>query len=919
MLKSKSLRAIIAICLICALLAATQANLYAGMGRTAPRGGDVERDEATVVSEHETRDNLVVTPEPDETVTDHNEDAPALSTRAGEQPATSSGSPEPAQGATRPQGRTIVVNGRTLTGPATSTAQRGGRIFLPVMSIARALGDTIKMDAAARTVEAHRQTGVVADFNAELRQVRENGSVILAVSNAADIVFPPNADELMLPVEIVSALLDVSVRLDEASQAIKITRGDEQADTVRAGAKRAAFELYQVEYDYNLNRYSSESNQNLTLRATGRLWDGRFNLLTNSSRGKGGHSGLLRNFTFTFERPNGQRFTGGDFGTGTDLLFMSSTVRGASAQVQLGNTRVTAFGGRAISGVYTIPRTLLPILSDLEQQQQLELLQPGKARYDTNIFGAYATFGSSTASSPYRRNQLQLAAGMIHFDAPNRRGDMATASVRYASARSRFQGDVGFGRFKGTQYEGRVDGVGVAADLSASFDVRSSLTLHGRYTYVGKNFLSPQSGMHEPVSMVSGGVTWRPREWITGSLTASFSTRPDALRQKQRFIAASINLTPRGAWPTIFLSHTQSSTTQAGHGAYTLLSASKEFSRLSLYLNATRIKTLGPAFLNAQVGANLRLSEHQTLQLGQSFGSRGSIAGTIDWQTQSLLKGRVQLGAGFGYSRSDNSPLRTTERLFAGVRLPRQSALQLTYSQSQTGPQLLLSLRGTLFRQRGTEVAAGAPIAEINSYGAFYGRVYQDINLNGRFDPGLDTPQANVKVRVDGNRYVVSDESGRYRIDNVRAGAHNVYLDLLTVRADLTLLDGAEQAAALLGGRDSIVDFRLVRTGRITGTVWLDLNENGRLDENEQPLADVRIVTGSGRDTLTDGDGAFVIGDLPPGEHVILVDEKTLPEKMVSPRGALSIKVLAGSENANAKFAITPAPPEVKRFPSAAN
>lgn len=903
-------------CLVCSLLAATSINLYAGNMMIGARNEPPGSSETVAANEHET-DSIVVTSEPGETAKG-SDDTPAPSTREGEQPSSSTDASDKVQkGATSLQGRTIIVNDRTLTGPVSSTAQqRGGRIFLPVVSIARSLGDTIKTDAATRTVEVHRQTGVVADFNAELRQVRENGSVILGVSNTADILFPPNADELMLPVEIVSALLDVSIRMDEAAQAIKITRGQAQADTVRAGAKRSAFELYQVEYDYNLNRYSAVSDQNLTLRASGRLWDGRFNLLTNSSNGRGISSGLLRNFTVTFERPNGQRFVGGDFGTGTDLLFMSSTVRGASAQVRLGNARVTAFGGRSVSGVYRLQVPTAPELTDIQQQ---ELFQQNKARYDTNIFGAYATFDPSAFnSSP--RNQMQLAAGVIHFNGPDRNGEMVTASARYASAKSRFQGDVGFGRFKGTQYGGiNVDGIGLAADLSASLDVSDSLTLQGRYTHVGLNFMGSQSGMHDPVKMASGGLNWRASEWLTASLTASFSTRPDALRQKERFITAAFNITPRGGWPTVFFSHTQSRTTQVGHGAYTLLNASKAFSRLSLYLNATRIKTLGPAFINAQVGANLRVNEYNTLQLGQSFGSRGSLAGTVDWQTQSLFKGRVQLGAGFGYNRSQNTPLRTTERLFAGVKLPRQSTLQFTYLQSQSGPQLLLSLRGSLFRQRVAELSASAPVSEINSYGAFYGRVYQDINLNGRFDPGLDTPQANVKVRVDGNRYVVSDESGRYRIDNVHNGAHNVYLDLLTVRADLTLLDGAEQAAALLEGRDAIVDFRLVRTGRIKGTVWLDLNGDGHRDEGEQPLPDVRLVAGSGRDTLTDGDGAFIISDLPPGEYVILVDEKTLPEKMVSTRGTLSVKVLAGSETADVSFAITPAPPEIKRFPMAAN
>jgi hypothetical protein len=150
-------------------------------------------------------------------------------------------------------------------------------------------------------------------------------------------------------------------------------------------------------------------------------------------------------------------------------------------------------------------------------------------------------------------------------------------------------------------------------------------------------------------------------------------------------------------------------------------------------------------------------------------------------------------------------------------------------------------------------------------------------------------------VRVDGNRYVVSDANGNFRIDSVARGDHSVYLDLLSVRADLTLLDNTQQLITMDSRRDVILDFRVVRTGRITGLVWLDANGNGRLDEGEQPLADVRVVTGSGRDTLTDDKGYFIIGDLPPGEHILLLDEKTIPEQTRSVAGSQSIKVSAGN------------------------
>jgi len=226
----------------------------------------------------------------------------------------------------------------------------------------------------------------------------------------------------------------------------------------------------------------------------------------------------------------------------------------------------------------------------------------------------------------------------------------------------------------------------------------------------------------------------------------------------------------------------------------------------------------------------------------------------------------------------------------------------------------MLSLRGSLFRKHEAQAYTTAGVSEANSLGKVAGRVYQDVNLNGQYDPGIDQPQANVQVRVDGNRYVVSDVNGLYRIDAVKAGEHRVFLDLLSVRADLTLLDGGAQNVTLLSNHDSVVDFRLVRTGRVSGIVWLDLNENGKMDGDEKPLADVRVIAGDGRDTLTDSNGFFTIGDLAPGEHAILIDEKTLPEKTRSSFATLTVKILAGRESSETNFAVTAIPAEIKRF-----
>ena len=803
------------------------------------------------------------------------------------------------------EGSVIIVNERALVGPNSAAQLRGGRLFLPIAAIAQALGDTLNSDSASRIVTIRRQNGTTAVFSAPLNEVRENGAVILTVSGTADIVFPPTPYELMLPAEIVAALLDVNVRRDE-NQAIVIARKGVPVQTIQTGAKHAPWEIFQIEYDYNYSRYTSEGDHTLVLRGTGRVGDARLSFIANTAMGgvtSNASRPSLTGGSVRLDRPNGQSFVGGEFGTGTDVEFMTAAVRGGLVQLPINRMRLDFFGGQTTSGILE-PRPLLDPLSPSP-------FTPFAVRYDTKVFGAIVT----SLSHPPHRSDFTFSAGGMHFGGSNRKGDMVAGGVKYVSGFNRFQADVAMGQFSGVNRDAtRTSGAGIALNLTGSYRLMDQVIVQGRYTHVGQKFLSPQSGVHQPTNGAAAAVSWQPSRWFTAGLSGSTATTPGRVGEFNRYITATMNFTPDNSLPAVFISHTQSGTTQLRSSAFTLITATKKFDRWQMFMNAARVKTIGSAGLNLQMGGNIRINESNTLEVSQSVGSHGLLSGLATWQMSNLFGNRFSFSGGLGYTRSNSAPFQTTQHLSAFVKLPRNNTLQFSFLRTETGTTALLSLHGLFFSSKRAERAINGPLSELNSYGSVYGRVYQDVNLNGRFDPGTDQPQANVRIRVDGSRYVVSDDAGNFRIDSVVRGEHTVYLDLLSVRADLTLLDTVQQIVTMDSRHDSIVNFRVVRTGRISGMVWLDTNENGKLDDTETPLPDVRIVTGSGRDTLTDGNGYFMIGDLPPGEHILLLDEKTLPERHRSVAGSLTIKVTAANETSTL-FPVTHLPDQVKRFP----
>src|SRR5215213_3174566 len=705
----------------------------------------------------------------------------------------------------------ILVNERALVGPNSAAQLRGGRLFLPVATIAQALGDTLNSDSSLRIVTIRRQNGTTAVFNAPLSEVRENGAVILTVSGTADLIFPPTPNELMLPAEIVAALLDVVVRRDE-SQAIVISRKGIQAETIRTGGKQVPWQIFQIEYDYNFSRYITSGDHSLVLRGTGRVGDARLSFMANSSVGmpyNWSRTNLLGG-SVRLDRPNGQSFVGGEFGTGTDLEFLAATVRGGLVQLPFDRVRLDFFGGQTTSG---IAETLSPDSPSNPDNLRPSPFSSLAVRYDTKIFGALAT----TATHAQRQSDFTFSAGAMHFDRSHRKGNTLAGGLKYMSGLNRFEADVAVGQFSGLNRDGiQTNGSDVAINLTGSYRLTEQLLMQGRYAYVGPTFLSPQSGLHQPTNLTAAGLSWQPRRWVTAAVSASSATTPGRVGQFNRYITAAVSVAPDNAMPALFISHTQSSTEHLRNSAFTLITATKKFNRWNMFLNGSRIKTFGDSALNVQAGGNIRINESNTLEVSQSLGSQGLLSGLATWQMSNLFHNHLSFSGGLGYTRSDSTAFHTSQHLSAFVKLPRNNTLQFSYLRTQTGTTALVTLHGLFFSNKRAERAINGPLAELNSYGSVYGRVYQDVNLNGRFDPEVDQPQANVRVRVDGSGYVVSDVDGKFRIESIIRGEHAVYLDLFSVRSDLTLLYHTQQQITLDSSHYSVVDFRVVRTGRIS-------------------------------------------------------------------------------------------------------
>jgi len=186
-------------------------------------------------------------------------------------------------------------------------------------------------------------------------------------------------------------------------------------------------------------------------------------------------------------------------------------------------------------------------------------------------------------------------------------------------------------------------------------------------------------------------------------------------------------------------------------------------------------------------------------------------------------------------------------------------------------------------------------------------RIWLDLDRDGLQDAGEPgVPGVTVTVRSPGADGVLgtaddlvvqldTDASGVYVVEGLPAGITIVSYDVFDLGAGLRPrvdLDGGDltTATVALATGDDIrnVDFGVAGNASVSGSVWIDLDNDGVRDPDEKGIPGVTVnVTWAGPNgpivitVVTDANGNWAIAEAPPGEYIAVVDSRSVPPGLV--------------------------------------
>jgi hypothetical protein len=819
---------------------------------------------------------------------------------------------------------------------------RGSQTLLPIVPIARELGYAFNIDETAGIFRV-RRVGVDAEFSKQTSEVRENGVTVTAVPFAAEVNFAVPADRLLLPLEIIAPLLNVSIIVDNDKNAVKIE--SREIGSTGTATERSRIEVGGLNYSFNSISQNGTYFQSFNLLSTGRIGS---NIYRSNVNFLGGTNARFLNFyggNFTLQRQTGDEFQVGDLAstTANELSLLNVPVRGGSYTRDIFGERgkLNLYGGRASGGSqnFLSPGQL--------SVQRTTLTVP----FDTNIFGGRLGFSpDKQKSDSLNLRNMFFSVGGAWFSGFQHRGLMVDGTARYNSDRFSFQAEVAAGNFDSqTLNRPAVKGFGTGLILSGSYTPWRFVSIQARYDRFSPNFANPsRTNQYNNRESKSFGISVRPFKNL--SFGGSYAIGVDKTRftfgnrtiDDNRTVSYGLNFAfdPNySILPRVSVSATTINNPTVGKLTFINANLSRDFKNFRPYLNYIVTAGNGATGQDFNFGTSINAGKLGMFQAQQGFSidkslfarqdlqcqlqietcptiydprnQVGNLNGSVDWYPKAKLFKFLQFSAGGGYIRQINGTS-FQFRTAAGTNLPFRQSFQVAYYRTEYSNEFRFGLSGPLTfwksnKNLGQEISDESLLTESK----IQGRVYIDENSNRQYDAGVDTAVKGARINLDNGIEVVSNENGLYNLDRIPPGEHHLVVNMEDIRANLVPANGLEQKINVLPRTVVNTAFRLVKSGSLSGRVWHDANQNGVYDFGEG-LPDIHLVSSSGKDTYTDPDGSFLLSELPPGEQSVYIDERyQSPDLMISTPN-LRAEVKSGAETKNVFFVLKTKPREVK-------